>query len=454
VIGRAEAGARLDTALTWLDDHVNLEAIETGRADATPTLDRIRRLTELMGDPQQTYPVLHLTGTNGKGSTARMLTSLLVASGLKVGTYTSPHLERINERLAADGEPIADPELAEELEAVAALEGLLDRRPTWFEIVTAAAFRWFADIAVDAAVVEVGLGGRWDATNVADAQVAAVTNVSLDHLAILGPTLADIAAEKAGIVKPRSVLVLGEVEPSLASIFIRSGAAEVIERGTDFSCEGNHLAHGGRLLDLRTPGAHYPEVFLPLHGAHQGDNAAVALAAAEAFFGRPLPDELVRSAFGTVTNPGRMEVVGRRPLCILDGAHNPAGAEAAGATLAEEFAGADRLIVVLGLLRGRDPVEMLEALDPARIVLVVAAPPPSPRRLAPEDVAAAAAEMGLAAEATSSVAEAVTLATARTGPDDLLLVTGSLYAVGEARAVLRNRARDGGAAGDAAAPPQ
>ncbi len=436
MIGRAGVSDRLEEALEWLDGHVNLEAIEAGRADARPTLERIRRLTELMGDPQRAYPVVHLTGTNGKGSTARMLTSLLGARGLRVGTYTSPHLERINERLSCDGEPIADDELAEVLTALAALEPLLERPPTWFEIVTGAAFRWFADIAVDVAVVEVGLGGTWDATNVADGQVAVVTNVSVDHVDILGPTLNDIAAEKAGIVKPDSVLVLGETDPALAAVFTRAARADVWERGSAFACEANHLAHGGRLLDLRTVGGRYADVFLPLHGAYQGDNAAAALAAAEAFFDAPLPDELVRSALGGIRNPGRMEVMGRRPLCLLDGAHNPAGAEAAGATLAEEFAGVDGRVVVLGLLKGRDPVEMLEALDPSRIALVVACPPPSPRALPPAEVALAAAQMGLPAEVVDSVADGVALARARAGPEEMLLVTGSLYTVGAARSVL------------------
>jgi dihydrofolate synthase/folylpolyglutamate synthase len=361
---------------------------------------------------------------------------LLGARGLKVGTYTSPHLEHINERMTVDDEPIPDEDLAEVLDAVAGLEQLLPRPPTWFEIVTAAAFRWFADVAVDVAVVEVGLGGRWDATNVADAQVAVVTNVSLDHVGILGPTLGDIAAEKAGIVKPGSVLVLGETEPALAAVFTRAGAAEVVERGSDFDCDANRLAHGGRVLDLRTMAGSYPDVFMSLHGAHQGDNAAAAMAAAEAFFGGPLPEEAVRSALAAVRNPGRLEVVGRRPLCILDGAHNPAGARAAAASLAEEFAGSGRRVVVLGLLKGRDPAEMLEALDPSRTALVVGCPPPSPRALPPVEVASATARMGLPVEVTDSVAEGVRLALARADPEDMLLVTGSLYVVGAARSVL------------------
>src|SRR5438552_13303645 len=311
-------------ALAFLDDHLNLEMDVSGRA-AAKRLDRVGRLVELMADPQRAYPVLHLTGTNGKGSTARVLTSLLTAKGLSVGTYTSPHLERFNERMAWNGEPISDAAFVEVIEAVAGIEMLVPSRPTVFEILTAAAFRWFADIAVDAGVVEVGLGGRWDATNVADGQVAVVTNVSLDHAETIGPTLTDIAGEKAGIIKPGSTLVLGETTPALADIFRAAGAAEIWERGRDFACDGNRLAHGGRLLDLRTPGASYDDLYLPVHGAHQGDNAALALAAAEAFFGAPLDADVVEQAMAAVKIPGRLEVMSRHPLTVLDGAHNPAG---------------------------------------------------------------------------------------------------------------------------------
>src|SRR5436309_3165567 len=208
----------LDGALAYLDDHVNLETDISARA-AAKRLDRVARLVELMAEPQRTYPVIHLTGTNGKGSTARMLTALLVAKGLSVGTYTSPHLERFNERIAWNGEPISDAAFVEIIETVAAVESVTEERATVFEILTAAAFRWFADVAVDVAVVEVGLGGRWDATNVADGQVAVVTNVSFDHMEYLGPTLVEIATEKAGIVKPGCTLVLGETDPDLAAIF-------------------------------------------------------------------------------------------------------------------------------------------------------------------------------------------------------------------------------------------
>src|SRR5438874_5430802 len=243
-------------ALAYLDDHVNLETDASARA-AAKRLDRVGRLVELMGEPQRAYPVVHITGTNGKGSTARMLTALLVAKGLSVGTYTSPHVEHINERIAWNGEPISDAAFVEIIEAVASVEQVMDDAPTHFEILTAAAFRWFADIAVDVAVVEVGLGGRWDATNVVDGQVAVVTNVELDHAEVIGPARSDIAAEKAGIVKPGATLVLGETDPALVPIFRDTPAGEIWLRGPDFACEGSRLAHGGRLLDLRTPGASY-----------------------------------------------------------------------------------------------------------------------------------------------------------------------------------------------------
>ncbi len=422
-------------AMAYLADHVNLETDTAPRA-AAMRLERIRRLVELMGEPQSAYPVLHLTGTNGKGSTARMLTALLAERGLSVGTYTSPHLQRVNERMARNAEPISDDELVEVIEAVAGLEVLLDEPPTHFEILTAAALRWFADVAVDVAVVEVGLGGRWDATNVVSAEVAVVTNVSLDHADVIGPDLADIAREKAGIIEPGSTLVLGETDPDLSAIFHEAGANFTWERDVAFGCDANRLAHDGRVVDLWTPGARYDEVFLPVHGAFQGDNAAVALAAAEAFFGAPLDGDVVSAALADVSIPGRLEVVSRSPLCILDGAHNPAGAAAASEALAEAFAGTAGCILVVGMLKGRDPAEMLQALDVADARLVVACPPPSPRALDPAVVAAAAVELGVAAEVTESVPEAVALGLSLAGADEMVLISGSLYVVGAARAAL------------------
>jgi dihydrofolate synthase/folylpolyglutamate synthase len=434
----------LGDALAWLDRHQNLEAMLADRRLAVPDLSRMARLMEVMGEPQRQYPVLHLTGTNGKTSTARALTCLLSAKGLRVGTYTSPHLERVHERLAAMGEPVSDEELAELLTSLALLEPLLgaDTRLTWFEILTAAAFRWFADRPVDAAVVEVGLGGRWDATNVADGTVAVVTNVALDHLEFLGPTRLDVATEKAGIVKPGSSLVLGETRPELQEVFEAQGAASVWRRGRDFDCERNELAVGGRYVDLRTPATTYRDVFLALHGRHQADNFVCALVAAEAFFGAPIEADLVAEAAATVRSPGRLEIVARRPLTILDGAKNIEGAESARAALDEEFSDARSRILVVGMLRGKDPEEMLRALGAEQARLVIACPPPSPRAQPAEVVAEAARRLGCQTELADSVGEALTRALALADDDDLVLVTGSLYVVGAARASLHAASRE------------
>jgi dihydrofolate synthase / folylpolyglutamate synthase len=427
----------LGDALAWLDGHQNLERMLADARRPPPSLGRMRRLVDVLGHPEQAAPALHVTGTNGKTSTARCLTALLTAKGLRTGTFTSPHLERINERLAADGESISDTELAEVLVDLAALEPLLgpDVRLTWFEILTGAALRWFADKPVDVAVYEVGLGGRWDATNVVDAGVAVVTNIGLDHVEFLGPTRADVAAEKAGIIKPGATLVLGEQDPDLLPIFERGEAAEVWISGRDYGCTRNVLAVGGRVLDVRTPAAIYEEVWLDLHGSYQGDNFAAALAAAEAFFGAPLDDRLVREAAATVRSPGRLEIVGRDPLVVLDGAKNIEGAERAAAAVAEEF-GDHSVVLVVGMLQGKDPEAMLRALGAPRARLVVTCPPPSPRAQSAATIAAAAARVGVDAVATDSVAEALEVAFDRARPDDLILVTGSLYVVGAARAAL------------------
>ncbi len=405
-----------------------------------PSLGRMRQLADVLGHPEQAVPAIHVTGTNGKTSTARCLTALLAAKGLRVGTFTSPHLERINERLAADGEPISDADLAEVLTDLAGIEPLLGRdvRLTWFEILTGAALRWFGDRPVDVAVYEVGLGGRWDATNVVDGTVAVVTNIGLDHVEFLGPTRADVAGEKAGIIKLGATVILGEQDPDLLPIFERAEPAELWWSGRDYGCTRNVLAVGGRLLDLRTPAASYDDVWLDLHGSYQGDNFAAALAAAEAFFGAPLDDRLVREAAAAVRSPGRLEIVGRDPLVVLDGAKNVEGAQRATAAVVEEF-GDHAVVLVVGMLQGKDPEGMLRALGAQRSRLVVTCPPPSPRAQPSATLAAAAARIGVEAVATDSVPEALEVAFGRAGPDDLILVTGSLYVVGAARAALAVR---------------
>ena len=418
-------------ALDYLDAHATYE--KTGHIDA-PSLVTIERLMSVMGDPHTTYPVIHVTGTNGKGSTSQIITRLLMAHGLTVGTYSSPHLERINERMTQNCEPISDDEFGEQIGAIADLQVLAGVRPTYFEITTAAAFRWFCDIAVDVAVVEVGLLGRWDSTNVVDAQVAVVTNVALDHTEFAGPLKSDIAREKAGIIKPNSAVVIGETDRDLVEIFRAAGGAVVFERGEQFDCLENQLAVGGRLLDLRTPTTVYTDLFLPLHGRHQGDNAAVALTAVEAFFASPVPEEIVVEAFSQVLMPGRFEVLNHLPLVIVDGAHNPAGADTCAQVFFEDFHPEGRRILIVGCLRGRDPAQLLGALRADEFDIVVCCTAPSPRGLPAAELAAAARAVGCDdIHEIASVTTACQRALDMAGVDDAIVVSGSLYVVGEAR---------------------
>ncbi|MCU1371435.1 MAG: folC [Ilumatobacteraceae bacterium] len=426
------------TALRYLDQHTNLEAT-AGRAEGL-SLERMERLVSVLGDPQQAYPVIHITGTNGKGSTARMVTELLAATGLSVGTYTSPHLEAINERIARNGEPISDDELGAAIGAVAAVEDIAGITPSYFEILTAAAFSWFAEVAVDVAVVEVGMLGRYDATNVADGVVAVLTNVGRDHTDGSGSWREAIAREKVGIVKPGATFVCGETSPELEAILADTPAAKTWWRGRDFDCDQHLLALGGRSVTLRTPNGVIDDIHLPLHGAHQTDNAAIALAAAEAFFDRGLDEHVAREGFAKVTVPGRFEVVHREPTVILDAAHNLDGAAASAVTLRDEFTLHGTLVLVVGFLEGRDPGEMLDAFDARDAGFVIACTPDSPRAIRAPEVAAAASRLGIVAESVSSVEEALARALGLAGHDDCILVTGSLYVVGPARTYLRTQA--------------
>lgn len=425
-----------DAALAYLDDHASYD--KTGRVDS-PSVDPIRQLCGAMGDPHLAYPVIHVTGTNGKGSTVQMISRLLMAKGLTVGTYTSPHLERINERIKRNGEPISDDDFGEQIASIADVELITGVRPTYFEAVTAAAFRWFADVAVDVAVVEVGMLGRWDATNIVEAQVAVVTNIALDHTEFAGPSLADIAREKAGIIKPVSAAVIGETDPSLVEIFRAEGGASMLVRGDDFETVDNTLAIGGRALDLRTPTTIYPDVFLPLHGSYQGDNASLALTAVETFFAAPLEDELVHEGFANVEMPGRFEVLGVQPLVVIDGAHNPAGADVCAGVFFGDFQPEGRRILVIGTLR--DPVEMVAAIRADEFDVVHACTAPSPRGVAGADVARAARQLGCDEVYVHETVEAACAAAMRhADADDAILATGSIYVAGAARKPLRRHA--------------
>ena len=417
-------------ALAYLSDHVSYDL--TGRIES-PTLERITRLTSAMGDPQHTYPVIHVTGTNGKGSTSQMITRLLMANGLTVGTYTSPHLDRVNERMSRNSEPIGDDDFAEQIHAVADLEGLVGVRPSYFEAVTAAALRWFSDVAVDVAVVEVGLLGRWDATNVVDAQVAVVTNIGMDHNEFAGPTLADIAREKAGIIKPASAAVIGETDPALVDVLSAEPAASRLLRDIDFATSTNQLALGGRFVDIRTPTTIYPEVFVPMHGAYQGDNASIALTAVEAFFATPLSAEVVSEGFADVSLPGRFEVVAHQPLVIVDGAHNPPGADTCASVFLEDFDPVGRRLLVIGTLR--DARAMLEAFRAEEFdVVITCTAPAGPRATPAADLARAAMALGCdEVFSYDTVDEACAAAWRLAEGDDAILAAGSLYLAGPAR---------------------
>jgi dihydrofolate synthase/folylpolyglutamate synthase len=421
-------------AIRFLDRHVNLEAT-AGQIHGL-SLDHVRQLVGVLGDPQTAYPVLHVTGTNGKGSTARLITAQLLEHGLSVGTYTSPHLQKVNERLAWNGEAITDEAFAALITEVADLSPLAGVEPSYFELLTAAALLWFAEIAVDVAVLEVGLLGRFDATNVADADVAVVTNVGFDHTDGRGDWRQRIASEKAGIVKPGSFLVVGEPDPTLQATFLAEGPREAWVWGTDMAVTEERGAVGGQVVAVRTPFGTLDELFVPLYGRHQARNVACALAAVEAFFGRPLDPDVARAGLANVSVPGRFEVVHHQPLVVLDGAHNPDGAREAARTLAEDFDVAGRRVLVVGLLSPHDPRAVLGALEAQRADLLIACAPESPRAVPADEIAAVARSLPVMTEVVADVAAAVERALAVSTDDDAVLITGSLYVVGQARTAL------------------
>jgi dihydrofolate synthase/folylpolyglutamate synthase len=420
-----------------------------------PSLDRIAAFTEVLGDPQRAYPVIHLTGTNGKTSTSRMIDTLLRALELRTGRFTSPHVERMNERISVDGEPLSDEDFVRAFNDVAPYTHLVDAdQPhplSFFETVVGMAYAAFADAPVDVAVVEVGMGGSWDATNVADAAVAVVLPVAVDHAAYLGGTPAAIAIEKAGIIKPGSVAVLAQQSPEVADVLLQRAAevgARVVAEGVDFGVISRVPAVGGQVLSLQGLRARYDDIFLPLHGAHQAQNAVVALAAVEAFLGdqsEQLDGDVVRAAFAEATSPGRLEVVRRSPTIVLDAAHNPHGAEALAAALEDSFT-FDPLIGVLGVMGDKDHEGLLAALEPV-LAHVVCTQNSTQRAMPAEELATAAREVfgadrvSVASTVAAAIEEAATLAEAGEAfgsplGSGAVLVTGSVVTVGEARSLL------------------
>lgn len=448
-----------DEALAFLDDRLNLEQLPAiaGEIEGL-SLEPMRRVARVLGDPQGAFPVVHLTGTNGKGSTARMASALLMAQGLTVGTYTSPHLEDVTERISWNLEPIGHDEFARVVGELAALEplmleelrGVSDQPPSYFELLTAAAYAWFAEIAVDVAVAEVGLLGAWDATNVADAQVAVITNIGRDHTDGTGNWRQRIAEEKAGIIKPASHVILGEAADDVRPIFESRPATGLWLRDREFGWDAGAVALGGRVADFHTPNGTYEQVFLPLHGTHQMDNAAAALAAVESLLGRRLDDAAVSEALGNLTLPGRFEVLHRGPLLVLDGAHNPDGARSFARTLSEEFTVSGTRRWVLGLLAGRDVDLMLDGFglvegSGSENEVVVCFPGPT-RGAVTDEVADRVAARGIPVEVMPDVskallhaweAAAITEADGSTDASDAVIVTGSLKTVGLSRPACR-----------------
>jgi dihydrofolate synthase / folylpolyglutamate synthase len=419
-----------------------------------PSLDRILAFTELLGDPQRAYPVIHLTGTNGKTSTSRMIDTLLRALDLRTGRFTSPHVQRMSERISVDGEPLSDEEFVRAFNDVAPYTHLVDvdqdHPLSFFETVVGMAYAAFADAPVDVAVVEVGMGGSWDATNVADAQVAVVLPVAVDHARYLGETPAEIALEKAGIIKAGSTAILAQQEPDVARLLLErvtEVGATVAREGLDFGVASRVPAVGGQVISLQGLRGRYADVFLPLYGAHQAQNAAVALAAVEAFVGGDdqLDDEVVRAAFAEVTSPGRLEIVRRSPTILLDAAHNPHGAQATGAALEDSFA-FDPLIGVVGVMTDKDADGLLAAFEP-HLAHVVCTQNSTDRALSAERLAAVARDifgdhrvtvaprLADAIDQAAALAEAGAAASVSVG-SGAVLVTGSVVTVGEARSLL------------------
>jgi dihydrofolate synthase/folylpolyglutamate synthase len=426
-------------ALKWHDSRLDHEtataAIAAGRI-AGLSLAGMNDLMSLLGDPQHDVPVIHITGTNGKGTVAAMVTALLQAHGLSVGTYTSPHLRKVNERISRNGLAISDLDLAEVLTGIAAVEPLLQVQPSWFEVITAAAFRYFAEAPVDVAVIEVGLLGRLDATNVADASVAVVTSIQGDHTDFaVGWELA-VAGEKAGIIKAQSIAVIGEVGPELAEVFVAEGPAALVQLGVDFGPVNDQVAIGGHLVDLQGVYERYEQVFLPVHGAHQVANASIATAAVESFFGAALNGDVLAEGFAAVALPGRFEVIHHGPLVVIDGAHNADALRASARTLEEEFAPAGTRIIVLGLLAGRDPDRSVAAISELRPDLIVCCSLEGSRGVEASVLGAACARRGIPSETVTDPASAVARALALAAEEDVVLITGSFRMFDPAKSVL------------------
>ena len=454
-----EVSAEELRALAEVEDELNERWPET---KIEPSLDRIEMLMDLLGHPERSFDVIHIAGTNGKSSTARMVDSLLRAFHRRVGLVTSPHLQRVTERIGIDGQPIHPRDYVRIWHEIKPFVEMVDAQSdvpmSKFEVLVGLSYAAFADAPVDVAVVEVGLGGRWDATNVVNADVSVITPVGLDHTDYLGDTLAEIAGEKAGIIKPRedaddpltpneNIVVVAEQDPEAMRVILQQAVdveAGVARSGSEFAALESRIAVGGQQVNIQGLGGLYEDIFLPLHGEHQAKNAAVALAAVEAFFGasagHPLDVATVRNGFAQAISPGRPERVRTSPTTFIDAAHNPHGAKALGAALDRDFDFA-RLIGVLSIFADKDSTGILTALEPY-LTEVVITQNSSPRALDAYDLAETARDIfgeervHVADNLPGAYAQAVELAEdAEVQSGSGIIITGSVVTAGDARAM-------------------
>ncbi|HEY9494699.1 MAG TPA: folylpolyglutamate synthase/dihydrofolate synthase family protein [Intrasporangium sp.] len=455
--GRPDAAAQ--EAARNLEEIRRLREIEEailGRApenDVGPSLERIAAVMELAGDPQRTYPVIHLTGTNGKTSTSRMIDSILQETGLSTGRFTSPHLHDIRERITLSGKPIPRDKFIAAHDDVAPLIEIVDerslssggRRMNFFEVLVAIAFAAFADAPVDVAIVEVGLGGSWDATNVADGTVAVVTPIDRDHTHLLGDDPVDIAHEKSGIIKAGSVTISSVQHPDVAAVLAERAeevGSELRLEGDSFGVLARDVAVGGQQVNIRGLAGDYPDLFLPLYGAHQASNLATAIAAVESLVGggtQALDRAVLSAAVSRMTSPGRLEIVRRSPTVLVDAAHNPHGARALVAALDEAFT-FTRLVGLVGIVADKDAASILEALEP-KLDHVVISRSSSPRAMPPGQLGALATDIFGESRVTveGNLPDALDRAIALAEEEGLgggVIVTGSVITAGEVRLLL------------------
>ena len=420
-------------------------------AKIDPTLDRIAALTDALGSPQFSYPTIHIGGTNGKTSTSRMIDSLMTKLDYRTGRFTSPHLDSILERISIKGEPISPEGFVATYNDIALYLDLIDSRQpnplSYFEVLTAMAFVAFAEFPVDIGIIEVGMGGEWDSTNVLSPSVSVITPIGMDHAAYLGNTVEEIAKTKAGIIKPESHVVLAAQEPSVAKILLERVAeksAIPYREGIEFGVTKRDIAVGGQLITFAGIHGEYKDIFLPLYGSHQASNAAVSLATVEAFVGQKLSNELVSGAFASVTSPGRFEILHRDPTVIVDAAHNPHGAKALAKTISNEF-DFQSIFGVVAILGDKDVVGILRELEPV-VSRIVVTENTSERALPKEEVFKIAQsvfgidrtfmEADLQSAITYSMEQATLLNQVIDG-SNAVLITGSVVTVGEAKRIVK-----------------